>query len=272
MSTTTSDVLRKILKFSPFECVVASIGELYFYCYMINYQDFTYNGNKVTFSEGQSMMINATEMAKQFGKLPKDWLRLKSTENFLSELSAVRKIPLTGLVYKKQGGSGEQGTWFHKDVALAFAQWLSPMFHIWRNDRITELLTKGKTELSNYNLPVPTSDVVKDDSITADAIRVHDKDYSFSEVGRLIKWNGKPMQRRLFVAYLHEHGFLTHTPGCADYPTEMAITLGLLCVIDRRKRGGEKKLIKPRVRVTMDGANYFINVLSHGLRGVIKAQ
>ena len=30
MSPTTSDVLRKILKFSPFECVVASIGELYF--------------------------------------------------------------------------------------------------------------------------------------------------------------------------------------------------------------------------------------------------
>lgn len=138
------------------------------------------------------------------------------------------------------------------------------------NRRIEELLTKGKVELANYNMPAPTYDVVKNDTIVTDAMRVHDKDYSFSEVGRLIKWNGKPMQRRLFVAYLHEHGFLTSVPGCADYPTEMAITLGLLCVIDRRKRGGQKKLIKPRVRVTMDGANYFINVLTHGLRGVIK--
>ena len=53
--------------------------------------------------------------------------------------------------------------------------------------------------------------------------------------------------------------------------TEMAIALGLLCVIDRCKRGGQKKLIKPRVRVTMDGVNYFINVLSRGRRRVIKA-
>lgn len=272
MSTTTSDVPMKDIEVFPFRvCGSLDWGAL-FYCYMINYQDFIYNGNKVTFSEGQSMMINATEMAKQFGKLPKDWLRLKSTENFLSELSAVRKIPLTGLVYKKQGGSGEQGTWMHKDVAIEFARWLSPMFAIWCNDRIEELLTKGRAELTNFNMPAPTDEVVKNDLIVTNAMRVHDKDYSFSEVGRLIKWNGKPMQRRLFVAYLHEHGFLTYAPGCADYPTEMAIALGLLCVIDRCKRGGQKKLIKPRVRVTMDGANYFINVLSHGLRGVIKAQ
>ena len=240
---------------------------------MINYQDFSYNGSKITFSFSEKcIMINDTKMAKPFGKYPKDWLRLNAAEEFLKALSSVRQIPLTGLVYKKQGGSGEQGTWMHKDVAIEFARWLSPMFAIWCNDRIEELLTKGRTELTNFNMPAPTDEVVKNDTIVTNAMRVHDKDYSFSEVGRLIKWNGKPMQRRLFVAYLHEHGFLTHTPGCADYPTEMAITLGLLCVIDRCKRGGEKKLIKPRVRVTMDGANYFINVLSHGLRGVIKAQ
>lgn len=240
---------------------------------MVNYQNFSYNGSKITFSFSEKcIMINATKMAKPFGKYPKDWLRLNAAEEFLKALSSVRQIPLTGLVYKKQGGSGEQGTWMHKDVAIEFARWLSPMFAIWCNDRIEELLTKGRTELTNFNMPAPTDEVVKNDTIVTNAMRVHDKDYSFSEVGRLIKWNGKPMQRRLFVAYLHEHRFLTHTPGCADYPTEMAITLGLLCVIDRRKRGGEKKLIKPRVRVTMDGANHFINVLSHGLRGVIKAQ
>ena len=188
-----------------------------------------------------------------------------------NKIQVLKDVELLGQQFKVYG-TPEEPMFLAKDVALAFAQWLSPMFHIWCNDRITELLTMGKTELSNYNLRVPTKDIVKDDSITTNAMRVHDKDYSFSEVGRLIKWNGKPMQRRLFVAYLHEHGFLTHTPGCADYPTETAIALGLLCVIDRCKRGGQKKLIKPRVRVTMDGANYFINVLSHGLRGVIKAQ
>lgn len=275
MSTTTSDVLRKILKFSPFECVVASIGELYFYCYMINYQDFSYNGSKITFSKGKDVYVCATQMAKSFNKCPNDWLRTQAAHEYIQAVSDETNICVSELVITRKGGGAiqtTQGTWMHKDVAMEFARWLAPVFGLWCNRRIEELLLTGKAELSNYKMPVPTKDVVKDDSITTNAMRVHDKDYSFSEVGRLIKWNGKPMQRRLFVAYLHEHGFLTYAPGCADYPTEMAIALGLLCVIDRCKRGGEKKLIKPRVRVTMDGANYFINVLSHGLRGVIKAQ
>ena len=241
---------------------------------MINYQDFTYNGSKITFSFSEKcVMLSATKMAKPFGKFPADWLRQKSTKEYVEAVASETQIPISQLVITKKGNDGtEQGTWMHKDVALEFARWLAPVFGLWCNRRIEELLLTGKTELSNYKMPVPTKDVVKDDSITTDAMRVHDKDYSFSEVGRLIKWNGKPMQRRLFVAYLHEHGFLTYADGCADYPTETAIALGLLCVIDRCKRGGQKKLIKPRVRVTMDGANYFINVLSHGLRGVIKAQ
>lgn len=274
MSTTTSDVLRKILKFSPFECVVASIGELYFYCYMINYQDFDYNGAKITFSRGKEVYVCATQMAKKFNKNPNDWLKTQSAREYIKAVSAETKICVSELVITRKGGGAvqtTQGTWMHKDVAMEFARWLAPVFGLWCNRRIEELLTTGCVMLNKDNIPIPTDEVVKDDSIMTHAMRVHDKDYSFSEVGRLIKWNGKPMQRRLFVAYLHEHGFLTHVEGCADYPTKMAIALGLLCVIDRCKRGGQNKLIKPRVRVTMDGANYFINVLSRGLRGVIKA-
>lgn len=86
-------------------------------------------------------------MAKPFGKFTKDWLSNKSTKEFLSTLSAVRTIPLTGLVEIKQGGSGEQGTWMHEDVALEFARWLSPAFAIWCNDRIKELLLTGKASI-----------------------------------------------------------------------------------------------------------------------------
>lgn len=63
-------------------------------------QIFQYNGSPITFQKGDSVMINATEMAKPFGKLAKDWLSNKSTKEFLSTLSAVRTIPLTGLVDK----------------------------------------------------------------------------------------------------------------------------------------------------------------------------
>lgn len=96
-------------------------------------------------------MVNATEMAKPFGKFTKDWLSNKSTKEFLSTLSAVRTIPLTGLVEIKQGGSGEQGTWMHEDVALEFARWLSPAFAIWCNDRIKELLLTGKASIPSHS-------------------------------------------------------------------------------------------------------------------------
>lgn len=108
-------------------------------------QIFQYNGSPITFQKGDSVMVNATEMAKPFGKLAKDWLSNKSTKEFLSTLSSVRTIPLTALVEIKQGGNKEQGTWMHEDVAMEFARWLSPAFAIWCNDRIKELLTIGMT-------------------------------------------------------------------------------------------------------------------------------
>lgn len=106
---------------------------------------FEYNGSNVTFSKGDSVMVNATEMAKPFGKLAKDWLANKSTTEFLTTLSSVRGIPLTQLVVTKRGNTSdyEQGTWMHEDVAIEFARWLSPMFGIWCNDRVKELLTNG---------------------------------------------------------------------------------------------------------------------------------
>ena len=108
-------------------------------------QVFQYNGSPITFQIGRVTMVNATEMAKPFGKLAKDWLSNKSTKELLSTLSAVRTIPLTGLVEIKQGGNGDQGTWMHEDVALEFARWLSPAFAIWCNDRIKEILKYGIT-------------------------------------------------------------------------------------------------------------------------------
>lgn len=107
-----------------------------------------YEGNNVSFAKGDNLMVNATEMAKPFGKLAKDWLKTTSAQEFLASLSAVRKIILTDLVVVKQGGDPKtQGTWMHEDVALEFARWLSPKFAIWCNDQIKELLTTGVVAL-----------------------------------------------------------------------------------------------------------------------------
>lgn len=107
-------------------------------------QIFKYNGSPVTFQLGESTMVNATEMAKPFGKRANDWLTNNQTKELISSLSSVTGIPATGLVIVKQGGN-IQGTWLHEDLALVFAQWLSPQFYLWCNDRIKELLKHGVT-------------------------------------------------------------------------------------------------------------------------------
>lgn len=112
-------------------------------------QVFQYAGSSITFEKGDEVMINATEMAKSFGKLTKDFLANKSTKIFIEELSAVRGIPPSALVQIIKGGNGDQGTWMHEDVALEFARWLSPAFAIWCNDRIKELLTQGVSAITN---------------------------------------------------------------------------------------------------------------------------
>lgn len=89
-------------------------------------------------------MVNATEMAKPFGKRCNDFLSSKSTKELIVSLSAKTGISATGLVSVNQGGNN-QGTWLHEDLALIFAQWLSPDFYLWCNDRIKELLQYGMT-------------------------------------------------------------------------------------------------------------------------------
>lgn len=108
---------------------------------------YDYKGSKISFANGENVMINATEMAKSFGKTTKDWLRTNASSEFINSLSAVRQICPTQLVVVRKGNSSdfEQGTWMHEDVALEFARWLSPAFAIWCNDRIKELLKYGMT-------------------------------------------------------------------------------------------------------------------------------
>lgn len=107
-------------------------------------QIFQYNGSPITFQKGDSVMVNATEMAKPFGKRCNDFLSTKQTKELISSLSAKTGISATGLVTVNQGGNN-QGTWMHEDLALVFAQWLSPDFYLWCNDRIKELLQYGMT-------------------------------------------------------------------------------------------------------------------------------
>jgi hypothetical protein len=96
-----------------------------------------YEGNKISFEFAYSnKMINATEMAKPFGKLVGGFLRLQSTKDFIfllenryADLHNVTKREVLRVV---QGGFAEfQGTWMDEKLALKFAAWLSPEFELW---------------------------------------------------------------------------------------------------------------------------------------------
>jgi len=94
--------------------------------------------------QANQLMVNATEMARPFGKKPTHFLRLDSTEQYIEALK--KRVAISQLVKVVHGDNG--GTWFHQKIALRFAQWLSPDFAIWVDEKIEELLTKGRTELA----------------------------------------------------------------------------------------------------------------------------
>lgn len=118
---------------------------------MMSTNIFSYDDTRITFKRSdRSVMINATQMSKPFGKRPNDWLNLPTTTSFLEVLSITR---LSGngdyqaVITQKGGTKGGGGTWMHEDAAIEFARWLDPRFAIWCNDRVKELMTKGITAM-----------------------------------------------------------------------------------------------------------------------------
>jgi hypothetical protein len=108
-----------------------------------NIQIFNYNDQAIEFDLGETnLMINATEMAKPFRKLAKNFLGNDQTKEFISaclnkQNSAYLRIETeTDLVTFKQ----KSGTWMHRVLALKFAAWLNPYFELWVFRTIEEVL------------------------------------------------------------------------------------------------------------------------------------
>lgn len=114
---------------------------------MKDLKTYQYENKQITFDLGNGeVMVNATEMARPFGKQPFDFIRLEQTKAFID---VFRKKVKTGIPVIKQKTGRHGGTWMHQKLALKFAAWLSPEFELWCFDRIEELLTTGKTEIKS---------------------------------------------------------------------------------------------------------------------------
>lgn len=146
-------------------------------------QIFNYNTNPVTFRTiDGALMVNATQMAKQFGKRPNDWLNLLSTRDYISAVLktkatksvtniiglhnrkriSVKALKVGNLVVTSVGGRGGGGTYFHEDIAIEFARWLSPAFAVWCNDRIKELFRQSVTHPQPQEQPQPQAITIDD--------------------------------------------------------------------------------------------------------------
>ena len=109
-------------------------------------QVYNYQNSPICFSLDGEVMVNATQMAKPFGKLPANFLQTQQTKDFITALSNHYCNYNTEVLQIVNGGNNP-GTWMHQKLALKFAGWLSPEFELWVYDRIEELLTTGKTQL-----------------------------------------------------------------------------------------------------------------------------
>lgn len=103
---------------------------------MSNVIPFEYQGQPVHFStEG---WVNATEIAKRFGKKPAEWIRLPETASYLDALARHLKVGKSHLYYTTKGRHG--GTWLHPKLAVFFARWLDVDFAVWCDLHIDALL------------------------------------------------------------------------------------------------------------------------------------
>lgn len=251
---------------------------------------YDYKGSKISFANGKNVMVNATEMAKTFGKYPKDFLVNKQTKEFLSSLSAVRGISLTELVKVVQGGDPQmQGTWMHEDVALEFARWLSPAFAIWCNDRIKELLKYGMTAtqptldemVNNPDLVIRMATQLKQEREEKARLEAENKriieetapavtftqavsgsasSCLIGELAKLIDQNGYPMGEKRLFKWLRENGYLGTKGERYNIPNQRYIEQGLF-ELKKGTRSGNNGVMYTTItpKVTGKGQIYFVN-------------
>lgn len=103
-----------------------------------------YHGHVVTYRDDG--WFNATEAAARFGKKPSDWLRLPSTDDYISALCRQLRSEKISLLNVIRGGRSQpDGTWFHPKLAVPFARWLDDDFAVWCDLQIDEII-RGATD------------------------------------------------------------------------------------------------------------------------------
>ena len=95
--------------------------------------------------------ISATALCQSVGKRYSDFRALKSTNEFLVELTAQTGLPEQQLIHVISGGNPSlQGTWVHPYLAINLAQWLSPKFAV----KVSQWVFEWQQGRANPVMPV----------------------------------------------------------------------------------------------------------------------
>lgn len=256
---------------------------------------FQYQGKDITFQLGNGdVMVNATEMAKPFGKRVAKWLELPSTKNFIKALSENRTLAENQFITSIKGGinPSARGNWLHEDLALEFARWLSPAFAIWCNDRIKELLKYGMTATNetieqivcspDFGIAILTKlkeereknqllqeqnreqqQQIEEDRPKvkfASSVEASSGSILISELAKLIKQNGIDIGQNRLFKWLRENKYLCSKGEYKNKPTQKSMQEGLF-EIKRTviKKDGKEPLVFSTTKVTGKGQIYFVN-------------
>ena len=105
------------------------------------YPDLVYNGQIIA---ARNDMLSLTDMWKAAGadeaKRPANWAR-KEGSQFIAFVGEAHNVPV-GHIMKSQRGKGGS-TLAHWQIALAYAKYLSPEFHMWCNEVVRQRM-EGK--------------------------------------------------------------------------------------------------------------------------------
>ncbi|MCG7598867.1 KilA-N domain-containing protein [Halomonas sp. McH1-25] len=104
---------------------------------MQNVVPFPYQGQTVRFNTDG--WINATEIAKRYGKRLDRWLRTDETQEYIAALARHLNTPEKGDLIRTQRGRGG-GTWLHPKLGVAFTRWIDVDFGVWADMQIDALL------------------------------------------------------------------------------------------------------------------------------------
>ncbi len=252
----------------------------------MNVQVFNYKGDAVTFlNMDGNLLVNATEMAKQFNKRPVDWLRFGQSKEFIDTISRVRNHTLADLVKVVKGGANP-GTWMHEDIALEFSRWLSPEFSIWCNDRIKELLQHGLAALNperlldpDYVIGVLTalkqeralkSDTQKRLEQAKDIIRENEPLVIFAETvgnsgnailirdfAKLLCEDGYEIGQNRLFSWLRANKYLLHD----NTPYQQYVNQGLFKVVEKPYNTAQGVKLSFVTKISSKGQLYFADKL-----------